>query len=432
MGKGITAKKQIKEAAPDEAANGVTKNRKKIFYGWIIVGIGMLMMATTVGIVFNCFSLYIVPICDELSFTRRQGAVMNTLFSVGSMLVSAFSAKLYGAVPVKRTMRVAAVILPAAYACFCVARSLWAFYLISLVVATALWSLSYIPFAVVLNNWFHRRTGFMIGLTYMGTGLGGMIFNPVIGRLIETVGWRSSIAIMSAAIAAVAIPCSLLIKDSPEEMGLQPYGESVGSAVLAANSANAGVAFADAIKTPRFYLIAAGVSLMGFVGTGFYATFASYLSDMNYPIMKISLLMSAIMAALAVGKISLGGIFDNMGALWGSLLAAGFMTASLIGSLLLPGAVASAVTVAGLSLGLAFGSVAAPIISRAGFGMKDFRRVNGSLSTISGIVQAFAPPFCGWVCDAAGSYAYSYMAFIAVMLVAAALLAVALKKGREA
>ena len=52
--------------------------RKKIYYGWIIVAVGVIMMMSY-GIVNNCISLYVVPICSELGFTRKAGAFMSTL-----------------------------------------------------------------------------------------------------------------------------------------------------------------------------------------------------------------------------------------------------------------------------------------------------------------------------------------------------------------
>lgn len=57
--------------------------RKKIYYGWIIVAVGVIMMMSY-GIVNNCISLYVVPICSELGFTRKAGAFMSTLYSAGA------------------------------------------------------------------------------------------------------------------------------------------------------------------------------------------------------------------------------------------------------------------------------------------------------------------------------------------------------------
>ena len=198
--------------------------RKKIYYGWIIVAVGVIMMMSY-GIVNNCISLYVVPICSELGFTRKAGAFMSTLYSAGGMLVSAVSSSLYQAIPVKKSMRVAAVTLSAAYFCYFFADKLWQFYIISAVAGCAMWLIAYVPYAIILSNWFHKRTGFVIGLTYMGTGIGGMLFSPVVGRLIETVGWRECFAIMSIIVAFAVIPGSFIVRDKPEEKGLLPYGE---------------------------------------------------------------------------------------------------------------------------------------------------------------------------------------------------------------
>ena len=198
--------------------------RKKIYYGWIIVAVGVIMMMSY-GIVNNCISLYVVPICSELGFTRKAGAFMSTLYSAGGMLVSAVSSSLYQAISVKKSMRVAAVTLSAAYFCYFFADKLWQFYIISAVAGCAMWLLAYVPYAIILSNWFHKRTGFVIGLTYMGTGIGGMLFSPVVGRLIETVGWRECFAIMSIIVAFAVIPGSFIVRDKPEEKGLLPYGE---------------------------------------------------------------------------------------------------------------------------------------------------------------------------------------------------------------
>ena len=83
--------------------------RKKIYYGWIIVAVGVIMMMSY-GIVNNCISLYIVPICSELGFTRKAGAFMSTLYSAGGMLVSAISSSLYRVISVKKSMRISAAV----------------------------------------------------------------------------------------------------------------------------------------------------------------------------------------------------------------------------------------------------------------------------------------------------------------------------------
>lgn len=402
--------------------------RKKIYYGWIIVAVGVLMMMAY-GIVINCISLYVVPICGDLGFSRKAVAFMSTLYSAGGMLVSAVSPGLYRAVPVKKSMRAAAVTLSAAYFCYFLADKLWQFYVISAIAGCAVWLLAYVPYAIILNNWFHRRTGFVIGLTYMGTGLGGMLFSPVIGRLIETVGWRGCFAVMSAVIALAVIPGSFVVRDKPEEKGLLPYGERDDEAALRGGEPE-GMYFRDIIRSPRFYATAIGLAALSFVNTGFSSTFSAYMSDLGYPISAASAVISGNMASLALGKISLGWIYDRLGSIAGTALSGAFLAATVAAALLMPGTAAVICEIAMFSLGFAFGSVAVPIIARASFGERCFSRVNGMFMTATGIAAAMGPVFSGYICDTTGSYAGSYRAYAVIAAAFTAVIVFCLAKNK--
>ena len=44
--------------------------KRRIFFGWVVVACGILVMSVTHGVVQNCFSLYIKPVTEALGFTR--------------------------------------------------------------------------------------------------------------------------------------------------------------------------------------------------------------------------------------------------------------------------------------------------------------------------------------------------------------------------
>lgn len=404
--------------------------RKKIYYGWIIVAVGVIMMMAY-GIVNNCVSLYVVPICDDLGFTRKAGAFMSTLYSAGGMLVSAISSSLYQFISVKKSMRISAVTLSAAYFCYFFADKLWQFYLISAIAGCAMWLITYVPYAIILSNWFHKRKGFVIGLTYMGTGLGGMLFSPVVGRIIDMVGWRECFAIMSIIVAFAVIPGSFIVRDKPEEKGLLPYGEGNAEEAARHISEPEGMCFHDIIRSPSFYAIAIGLSALSFANTGFAGTFAAYMSDLGYPISVASAVVSGNMASLALGKMSLGWIYDKLGSIVGTALSGAFLAAAIAAGLLMPGTLPVICEIVMFSLGFAFGSVAIPIISMAAFGERSFSKVNGAFMAVTGIAAAMGPVFSGHVCDTTGSYAASYMAYVVITVVFTAVIILCLAKSKE-
>ena len=400
---------------------------KKPYYGWIIVALGIVIMAASVGIVNNCMSLYIVPICDETGFSRKAVSVLNTLLSVGSMAVAAVSAELYHHFSVRRTMQVSAVVISVGYFAFSFANKLWQFYAICVVVACALWLLAYIPFAVILSNWFHKRTGFVIGLTYMGTGVGGMIFSPIIGSLIANVGWRQAMVTMAIVMAAVHIPCTSLLRDRPEDMGLEPYGAQEEKEQVQHRDTLPGIPFDSGRHGAKFILIALAVSVLCFANTGFCTNLPAHMSDKGYSIETASRIMSATMASLAIGKISLGWIYDKFGSKFATALAGLMLAACPIAGIFLPGVGPIVCIVVCFSLGMAFGSVGIPIVAREAFGLRDFDRYNGALNAVTGVLSAAAPVFSGFIYDATGSYTPAFIAVAAASVVFTAVLVLCLR-----
>ena len=75
-----------------------------------------------------------------------------------------------------------------------------------------------------VNNWFRRRRGMAMSIVSMGNGLGGAMA-PLVGLLVVAVGWRQAALISGIAIIAVVLPLSLVIRRSPEDMGLLPDGD---------------------------------------------------------------------------------------------------------------------------------------------------------------------------------------------------------------
>lgn len=404
---------------------------KKPYYGWIIVALGMVIMAASVGIVNNCMSLYIVPICDEMGYSRKAVSMLNTLLSVGSMAVAAVSAELYHHFSVRRTMQASAVVISAGYFVFAFANKLWQFYAICVVVACALWLLAYIPFAVILSNWFHKRTGFVIGLTYMGTGMGGMIFSPIIGSLIANVGWRQAMVTMAIVMAAVHIPSTFLLRDRPEDMGLKPYGAQEEKEQAQHRDTLPGIPFAVGKHGAKFIFIAIAASVLCFANIGFCTNLPAHMSDRGYSIETASRIMSATMASLAVGKISLGWIYDKFGSRFATAIAGLMLAACPIAGIFLPGVGPIVCIVVCFSLGMAFGSVGIPIVAREAFGLRDFDRYNGALNAITGVLSAAAPIFSGFIYDATGSYVPAFVAFAAASVIFTAVLVLCLRNKQE-
>jgi sugar phosphate permease len=81
----------------------------------------------------------------------------------------------------------------------------------------------YLGIQLTILHWFRRREfGTMSGMRLMVGNLGGLVATQPLALLAESTGWRESLLILSAVMLAVSVLVALLVRDSPEDVGLAP------------------------------------------------------------------------------------------------------------------------------------------------------------------------------------------------------------------
>jgi sugar phosphate permease len=133
-------------------------------------------------------------------------------------------------------------------------------------------------FAAV-NQWFIRRKGLAMSITSVGNSMGGFVIVPGVALIVLNLGWRTGAVISGLVIIAVVVPLSLVIRRSPEGMGLLSDGDQ---APLVASQSLAGMkpvrlerqlAAADfkakeALRTWAFWLLTLAMDLRSAAITG--------------------------------------------------------------------------------------------------------------------------------------------------------------------
>lgn len=79
----------------------------------------------------------------------------------------------------------------------------------------------------IVGEWFLRRRGLATALSGLGSSTSVIAFPILNGWLIQTLGWRGAWQVLAALVAAtMVVPAWLLLRDRPEELGLQPDGDA--------------------------------------------------------------------------------------------------------------------------------------------------------------------------------------------------------------
>ena len=407
--------------------------KPRLFYGWVIVMGGIVIMATVIGIGWNCFSQFIKPVCADMGFTRQAMGANVTLLSFSQMFLNFGWGYILRHFSLRKMLRTAAILNPLAYFCYSFCRNIWMFYACSVVIGVTMNMLTTLSFSLVLSNWFHEKRGTAIGLTFMGTGLGGMVFNPLAAALIGSLGWRMAYRVLGVIILLGAvIPVYFVVRLRPQEMGLRPLGwEKESPAAQAGEAEEEGMMFSELIHTARFRAVCLCVCFATTAIGCLTQLLSPHLTDNGYSTGTAAFMVSLGMAALAFGKMSLGVIYDRLGTRRSTLLSIGCGALGLVGMVFCRVPLLLPLVLLGQCFGSSFGTVAVPIITQNLFGKKDYGQCFGFISACSSIGGAISPTLNGAVFDRVGSYNPAVTAWFCLLLAALAILWAVLPRDPE-
>ena len=284
-------------------------------------------------------------------------------------------------------------------------------------------------FLAVMNRWFVRRRA--VGMTIVITAYtaGGAMLIPVLSRGIEALGWRDVMLYTGIFVVVVVIPFALLIRRSPESMGidLAEVGEAVEQSATATSSAQASgrdFTVGEALRTPTYWFILVASALRISVTSGvlvhaipimvWKGTSAQTGADMLSLLFFVS-----IPARLLIGMS--GMKLPGQGVL-GVGMAVGAV--SLLGLDLVPGTWIIFPFIAGMAV-LEGASVLNWVLVGNIFGRRSFATLTGIISVFYSAGMMLSPLFLGWMVDRTGGYTESLLILTVLYGVSAGLFIIA-------
>ncbi len=198
--------------------------RGRFYYGWVIVGVTFLAMLAASG-VRAVPTVLILPLEHEFGWSRSviALAVSINLFLFG--LCGPFAAAVMERIGMRAMMLIALGVMGVAVILTTQIRAAWQLQLLwGVVVGLGAGAMSGWVAATVANRWFVERRGLIVGVLTAAGATGQLIFLPILASAIEAVGWRMAVLIVSAVALALVPLVFFFVRDSPQQIGLQPYG----------------------------------------------------------------------------------------------------------------------------------------------------------------------------------------------------------------
>ena len=101
---------------------------------------------------------------------------------------------------------------------------IWHFFVFFGMLLSLTQSLAMVPLMAAVSGWFRRRLGLGVGLLWGAGGAGTAVMAPVMGTLIEALGWQSTFMLIGAIGGGIMLCLAPFMRNKPADIGLQPYG----------------------------------------------------------------------------------------------------------------------------------------------------------------------------------------------------------------
>jgi predicted MFS family arabinose efflux permease len=384
-----------------------------MFHGWWLVAAFAITQTIGYGTLYYAFAVLLHPIAADL---RTSPAAVTGALTIAILVQAGMS------VPVGRRldrhggralMTAGAALGAGMLVAWSQATTVWHLYPIFAGLGVAMAMALYEPATAVLVSWFDaaRRPKAILGMIVVA-GFASTIFMPLTGWLSDRHGWRTTLLLLAALYAAIAVPLHLFVVRRP------PTPAGTGRRITDTHRADR---IRSAMRDRRFWWLAAAfvahsaamgtmtVHLVGFLTSrGHPATFAATIAGL-LGVLSVTgrLLLTAAGRRLRLHRI-VAAIFALQAAAAFSLPT---VASSRIGAIL-------GVTAFGLGFGIA--SLATPQLLADRYGTTAYASIAGTLAAFVTLAKAAAPLGAAALLGAPGGYRTVLLAIGTASLIAVA------------
>ena len=389
-------------------------NRLPFFYGWTILfaaGSSMVVRNATASLT---LAVFIFPMSEDLGWSRTliagAASLGGLVATVASPLVG-WALDRYGA---RTILTVSVLILGLSTVSLAWATVPIAFYLAYGLGRVIFASPLNIGPSVVVSRWFVRRRGRATGILFLSHSLGMITFPLIAGLVIKYRGWEDAWAVLGVLVWILALgPVSMLVRQSPESVGLLPDGDPPQQtdegkeATAAAEEPN--WTLREAARTPTLWLLAMATGSLFLLQSGTNIHQGAYFLDQGLGV------------GISAASLSLNAVFTGVGSIfWGWLVDrvpvrftyAGVALMMAVALVLFPMAdtTAEALVVASI-FGTAVGGIlVVPVVAYANyFGRRSLSAIRGVTEPFVSLGQAIGALFSGIIYDVTGSYKDAFL-----------------------
>ncbi|APR37081.1 MFS transporter [Paraburkholderia sp. SOS3] len=258
----------------------------RFHYGWLAVAVVFLVLLAAAGTRATP-SVMMVPLEHEFGWSRATISLAISVNIALYGLTGPFAAAAMQRFGVRPTLLAALALMGAGVALSSMMTAPWQMVLVWGVMVGGSTGVAALTLsATVVNRWFAKRRGLVMGILTASSATGQLVFLPMLAAIAEHHGWRPVVWVVALAAGVVLPLVAFLLPERPADLTLRPYGEPADAPLKTDQSKQNPLAIAFgtlafASKTRDFWLLffsffICGASTNGYIGTHLIAMCGDY------------------------------------------------------------------------------------------------------------------------------------------------------------
>jgi sugar phosphate permease len=405
-----------------------------LYYGWRMIAVGSILRILGGGLYFYGFSVFFLPLSQDLGLNRASTALVFSL----ARAQGAFEGPIAGYFMDRHGPRPLMIMALAMTGIGHMLLSGVNSYLMLLIVYMGVVSLSFhagfmdAPM-LIANTWFIRKRTMAMAIISGSIGIGGFIFTPLLSAAVHSFGWRQAAFGCGIAFIVIGMPLALMVRRSPESMGLEPDGDAVvakradnRSQVRSQPREEADFTLAQALRTSSFWYLTSATAIRVIILSAINVHYVALMVWRGMDQQRAAFFLAAQAFSSFPSHLLFGWFGDRVSK---PKLMAVCMLLAMVSMLVLATLPSEWALLIFIPLFSVVESTFPVNWSTVGeyFGRKNFAKIRGSMSFVSTWGSVIGPVLAGAVYDHTASY-NAMIWFSAALLLLASLIYAMVKK----
>ena len=288
-------------------------------YAWWRL-LASVTLSTVGGVGMWCLVVALPTIQQDFGVSRADISLAYTLNTLGFFVGGVAMGRLVDTRGIVFTAILSTLGLAVGFALAPLSPTLMMFAVVQILIGFSS-AATFAPLVADVSHWFEKRRGIAVAIAASGNYIAGTIWPPIIQRVIEDHGWRTTYWTIAAVCLVAMIPLALTLRRKPPH-----HHESAAGASVPAHSTKSLGLSPNALQA---VLIVAGIGCCVAMSMP-QVHIVAYCADLGYGVARGAEMLSLMLGFGIVSRIVSGWIADRVGGVKTLLLGSTLQCVALV------------------------------------------------------------------------------------------------------